>query len=167
MRSRAGPERYPPGGRGGEGTDREAAAEPECDYAVPDRARPAVRVGRAPGGDEDPLDGETDGLRPDAPDRRPAPGREVDGGQGCAGGLKRSRQRVVRLDARRQCEHAAEHGRELLVRKQPRRSRTQPEAAEGAVRWRLKARPQGPPGRPSGLPMGRILQKRAESRHLA
>ena len=46
MRSRAGPERYPPGGRGGEGTDREAAAEPECDYAVPDRARPRAASGR-------------------------------------------------------------------------------------------------------------------------
>ena len=65
--------------------------------------------------------------------------REVDGGQGVAGGLKRGGQRALRDihteddrgRASRQCEHAAEHSRELLVRKQPRRFRTQPEGGGG------------------------------------
>ena len=59
----------------------------------------AVRDWRAPGGDEDSLDGKADGLPYCCPMLRgvawPRP-REVAGGQCCAGGLKRSRQRAVR-----------------------------------------------------------------------
>ena len=55
-----------------------------------------------------------------------------------ASGLKRRRQRPVGDDhvkddrdrARRRGERAAEHGRDVLVRKQPRRGRAQPETGE-------------------------------------
>ena len=56
---------------------------------------PALRVGCAPGGDEDPLGGEADGLPMLRGVARPWAG-EVDGGQGCAGCLRRGRHWPVR-----------------------------------------------------------------------
>ena len=82
----------------------------------------AVRVGRAPGRDQDPLDGEVDGLPVRGPMLRGVTrsrAGEVEGCHGAAGGLKRSGQRQVRDvhiqddrdRASRQCEHTAEQPR--------------------------------------------------------
>ena len=124
-------------------------------------ARPRYGYGVRPVAMRTPL---ADGL----PDRGPTlrgvawpRAREVDGGERCAGGLERSRQRAVRdvriQDyrnlARWQRYQAAEHSRELLVRKQPHRGRAQPAAVRRRMRKPFvgcahpaRVHPDGQPG---------------------